>query len=85
MDDPYTFMKSLADVYFTSQNAFSEEWRGHEKCFAKVLKNESYRWINGKKLFGPILAFSAYESKIKLVKYMQCYQVFLKDLIKCLL
>lgn len=38
-----------------------------------------------KDLFGPILAFSAYESKIKLVKYMQCYQVFLKDFIKCLL
>ena len=46
MDDPYTFMKSLADVYFTSQNAFSEEWRGHENCFAKVLKNEYKSKIN---------------------------------------
>ena len=32
----HTVMKFLTDVNFTSQNAFSEEWRGHENCFPKV-------------------------------------------------
>ena len=39
----------LKDMYFASQNAFSEEWRGHGNCFPKVLGNESYRWINEEK------------------------------------